>query len=355
MAELYSDVTVIGAGIAGLWCAKELLERGATVSVVESADQISQGATERNEGWLHAGTYHATAISEEAEAAKVCEQIINGHRAVVEFAPECVEQTHSVALVKSEDYAEKALVRWQNIGIEHVQISLSDLDEYGINTDGPVAAFTVADKSIDTQLLCSKLADYITYIGAKILIGEEARPIDDGVVSVNGNILKSDQILITAGASTTAVVSELCGVQPSERYFKSHILVVPKLADVNCFYIDPLEAGVMDHAKMSTVAVNRDNVEIEAPNYGVIDTRRQIIENALYRLSNRARDLALRGCLLRACIKPDINMHGTYDPNKKQNLDMNIFEPQPGFMCALPGKMTQAPALAQAVADRLTW
>lgn len=50
MSEICPDVTIVGAGIAGLWTAKEMLDVGYSVAVVEKNDHLASGATIKNEG-----------------------------------------------------------------------------------------------------------------------------------------------------------------------------------------------------------------------------------------------------------------------------------------------------------------
>jgi hypothetical protein len=47
-----------------------------------------------------------------------------------------------------------------------------------------------------------------------------------------------------------------------------------------------------------------------------------------------------------ACCKPDIYTA----PTDTQNLNVQVFEPSPNYICALPGKMTEAPYLGRAAA-----
>jgi glycine/D-amino acid oxidase-like deaminating enzyme len=62
----------VGVLPAGLWTAKELIDQGLTVDVVEKSEHLASGATTRNEGWLHAGTYHAAAIISDASRKPLC-------------------------------------------------------------------------------------------------------------------------------------------------------------------------------------------------------------------------------------------------------------------------------------------
>src|SRR6185369_3567419 len=87
MAErLSTGVGIIGAGIGGLWTAKELVDQGHDVTVVEQSATIADGQTTRNEGWLHYGTYHAAATEAPGEAARVAANTQYGHRRILEFA-----------------------------------------------------------------------------------------------------------------------------------------------------------------------------------------------------------------------------------------------------------------------------
>lgn len=65
------DIAVIGAGVTGLMLARELSRAGARVALVEASDGVIAGATRRNEGWVHAGTYHALSIEDLRQAEEV--------------------------------------------------------------------------------------------------------------------------------------------------------------------------------------------------------------------------------------------------------------------------------------------
>ena len=52
--ETDTNVCIVGAGLAGLWIARELVRRGYDVVVLE-AGRIAQGASGRNGGFCSAG------------------------------------------------------------------------------------------------------------------------------------------------------------------------------------------------------------------------------------------------------------------------------------------------------------
>ena len=142
------------------------------------------------------------------------------------------------------------------------------------------------------------------------------------------------------------------------RYFKSHLTVVPRLSKDNIFYMDPLEAGLMSHGRATIVGINKEAIEISTPDYKVVAERARLVHDALLRMNPQFGELALRNSLDVACVKPDITNSSlarqSADPTVVwQDLNIRVFEPSEGWVCAIPGKMTEAPALARAVADHL--
>jgi glycine/D-amino acid oxidase-like deaminating enzyme len=69
-----TDIVVVGAGITGLLAARGFARLGISVTVIEQDNNLSSGATTRNEGWLHHGTYHAVSISDRTVAMSVAKR-----------------------------------------------------------------------------------------------------------------------------------------------------------------------------------------------------------------------------------------------------------------------------------------
>lgn len=359
MTELAADVTVVGGGIAGLWSAKELIDRGLTVNVVEKSDHLATGATTRNEGWLHAGTYHAVAIYDEADAQNVTARTIYGHDAIVNFAPESVEHESTYAFVKDDELAQAALQRWNSFGVQHREVSARNFAEAGFATKAIRAAFEVKDKSVNSRVICAKLAEHVVDGGGRILTGANFTPTSSTTadVEVDGGThkLKSGNFLITAGAGTKKVFEEMTGKSFPMRYFKSHLLVAPRVVEDNYFYLDPLEAGIMNHGGASMVGINREAVDVAVPDYEVMADKEQLVHEALLRMLPRAAQLGRSQVSGVACVKIDVadsfRQQNTDPTIVLQDLNIKVFEPAEGYMCAIPGKMTEAPALAKAAAD----
>lgn len=359
MSEFRSDITVVGGGIAGLWSAKELVDQGLTVDLVEKSDYLAMGATTRNEGWLHAGTYHSVAIYDQQDAQNVTARTIYGHDAIVGFAPESVEHGPTYAFLKEDELVNTALERWDQFGIQYREVAKAKFEDEGFNVGAISAAFEVSDKSVNSRVICSKLADYITAKGVRIFTSADFHPTSQRTadLEVDGSIhqLKSDLFVVTAGTGTKAIFEEITGDRFPMRYFKSHLLVTPRLSEDNFFYMDPLEAGIMSHGGASIVGINREAVEVTVPDYEVIPATEQVVYDALTRMLPRAAQLDANQMLSVACVKADVAdtfMRENTDTSiVLQDLNIKVFEPTPGYVCAIPGKMTEGPALGKAVAD----
>lgn len=97
------DVVVVGAGVIGLACARELSRRGMRVFVADRAPAVGLGTSARNSEVLHAGMHYAPGSLK----ADFC---VRGRRMIV-------------------DYCEKKDVRWDNIGKIIVASEESQMDD----------------------------------------------------------------------------------------------------------------------------------------------------------------------------------------------------------------------------------
>ena len=72
------SVIVIGAGVVGLACAKELSNKGYEVFIAEQEQYIATQTSARNSGVIHAGIYYPA----ESLKAKLC---IRGKQLLYEY------------------------------------------------------------------------------------------------------------------------------------------------------------------------------------------------------------------------------------------------------------------------------
>jgi glycine/D-amino acid oxidase-like deaminating enzyme len=356
MSEFAADVTVVGGGIAGLWSAKELIDQGLTVNVVEKSDTLADGATTRNEGWLHAGTYHSVAIENEDEIVPVTTNTRRSHEAIVSFAPESIDHAPTFAVTLSDELAHKAVSRWEQTGVGFQEVSKREIpDASRIDTERLSAAFRVDDKSVNSRVLCQKLAHYVFEHGGKFFLGADFVPSGDNTAEVvqgdDRHTLASSRFLITAGTGIKEIVESVTGQELPMRFFKAHLLVLPRLTTDNYFHLEAGEAGLMNHDNTSVVGINRDGIELTTPDRTVVQEKKKLIYDALARLLPSVVQYPINSASVMAvaCSKPDV----TGGFGETQSLDVNVFEPAPNYVCALPGKMTMAPYLAKKVAGIL--
>lgn len=351
MKEVRSDVVVVGSGVAGLWSAKELVDQGASVHVVEKADTIAAGATTRNEGWLHAGTYHSVAIQDETAAQQVTERTLYGHDAIVEFAPESIDESTSFALIADPLKVDEALGRWNQYEINYEEVNPQQLRVVdNIDPNRVSAAFRVNDKSVDTTKLCGRLVEYLVDKGCRFSTGVTFTPDDEGCAWLENKqseleLLKAEQFLITVGTGIKGLLEQLDDQDRLVRFYKAHLLVFRQLTKHNYFYIDENEAGIMNHGRVSIVGINRDGIEQDSPDRTVDPNKARLVYNAITRMlpSTVRQPLSGKTVQVVACCKPDV-----YEStNDTQSLNARIIEVSPGYTIALPGKMTEAPFLGQ--------
>lgn len=358
-AEMRSDVTVVGGGVAGLWSAKEMMDQGLHINLVEKAPYLASGATTRNEGWLHAGTYHALAIEDAQDAANITARTRFGHQAILDYAPEAIEHDTTYAFISNSELAARALERWGRFNVPHRAVDLGQFARKGIDVEPIAAAYEVEDASFDSRAICAKLALDITSRGGAIFASTDFEPIDETHARIRTpageHILRSDCFVVAAGAGTKAIFEGMTGEEFPIRYFKSHLALAPRLSRDNYFYIDPYEAGVMSHGRSSIVGINREAVQVDEVTYDVLPDKAEMVIDALARMFPRSRDIREELEPV-ACVKVDVanpDMANADPTIVLQDLNVKVFEPVPGYVCALPGKMTEAPYLAKVVADHV--
>src|SRR6185436_11411461 len=86
------DVAIIGAGALGLITGALSVKNGFKTVIIEESPTLASGPSTKNEGWLHAGTYHANSIANESEALAVARRCLEGYTWVLNNYPHVVER-----------------------------------------------------------------------------------------------------------------------------------------------------------------------------------------------------------------------------------------------------------------------
>ncbi len=345
------DVTVVGAGIAGLMLTKKLSELGLKVALVEKEAQMAGGPSTKNEGWLHRGTYHATSISDKDTAIQVARRCIYGHEQIRGYAPEAIEDIDlaSYALVKDPERTMEVISRWDEAGVRYTRVPLKELArlESNVRTGEFADVFQVYDLGINTRLLYRKLLAASMRAGIEIFLNAEVvfNSLEEALIEREGEKIPitSRLFVYTAGYGVRDILRSNFGILVPLRYWKSHLTVFPRLTRSSVFCLDPHEAGMMNHGDYSIVGLNEDAMVHESPDFEILEEGKEKVYAAASRLFHNldgARSLTV------ACIKTDL----ADKPAAVRSLGVSVTEPLRGHFVVLPGKMTETPYITDVVA-----
>lgn len=344
------DVAIVGSGVTGLMLAKKLSGLGVTTALIEKEKTLANGPSTRNEGWLHRGTYHATSIKDRETAIQVAKRCIYGHEQIKSFAPEAVEDIDlpSYALISDKERVSEITSRWDEAEVLYQNILLKVLAdiEPNVNISNASEAFKVNDVGINTRVLYRKLLNTSVQQGTHLFTNTEIQfesPEDAFLVS-NGDRepFKSTLYVYTSGFGTKQLVESQLKVPLPLRYWKSHLMIVPRLTRSSVFFLDPHEAAMMNHGDYSIVGLNEDAFICDQPDYDCLD---QGVENIFNAMDRAFHTVDKTQSLPVACIKTDFAIKS----GAARSLNISISEPLPNHISVLPGKMTESPYVTDVV------
>jgi glycerol-3-phosphate dehydrogenase len=344
------DVCIFGGGIAGLFLAERLISLGYKVAVIEKDRRLASGASSRNEGWLHHGTYHCGSIQDPALAVQVARRCIYGYESIRIYAPESIENPDlpSYALVKDENIIHRLLNCWDEAKVPYREVSKIHVANFipKVEVNSFSKAFQVKDVSINTRILYKKLSHDISRKGGLIISNVEARFLDENSQVCISNqdgyeaLIHASLYVHATGYWTKKIFENQFNINLPIRLWRSHLLVLPKLSDYVCFFLDPDKVTIMRHGNNSVVGLNED-----AQLYNGSDLE-QFDQDEVSRILE-----ALRKCCdlqgidsysVTSCIKVDV----PENPENYRSLDVSIIKVLSNHVCIFPGKMTTAPFLA---------
>jgi glycine/D-amino acid oxidase-like deaminating enzyme len=351
------DVTIIGSGAMALWLSWTLVCKGFAVAVIEIQRDLAGGASSKNEGWLHRGTYHSVAITDRNIAIQVARRTIAGHDMTLQFAPEARTElgSHTFALLRSEA-VEETTSRWAEAGVFHRLVSKREVRrlEPDLNFGKYDCTFEVADVAIDSRIVYRKLADEIRAKGGVIFTGMECVGLCGHAMKLrkwNGceQHLETKVLVCAAGCGIRPFFKSVIGIDLPMRYFVSHLFDVPRIARHAFFGVDPSDITAMHHGEWSIVGFTKDQVPVPAPSFEPGKDQIEQIKAALQEVASKA-DVS-RGTG-RACTKVDVD-YATSSTKSFGNLNIAYDEPIQNIFWVLPGKMTEAPYAARQLGEVL--
>ena len=352
-STLLCDVVVVGAGFAGLMCADRLSRLGYTVTIVEKAPAALAGTSSRNEGWLHAGTYHALSVRDRREAAAVAKRCRFGWEEIQRRFSECVEaeKGKAIAILPEAQLAE-SLSRWEEARVGHARLSGS---QYGqltehVRVGADEAAFAVDDLGINTRMLAASLLAELRNRGVRILLGARILGRSDDRLHVatadEAFDLTHRFIVCAAGFETERACADLEIPPVQVRLWRSHLVTAPKVAPVSVFGVAPQQAAMINHGAWSIIGFNEDATVVDRPTFDVDPVIADRLEEAVrWRFPKADLSAAKRT----ACVKVDYAVH----ENSVRSLNVRMLPVLDNAVVVLPGKMTEAPYSANVVASHV--
>lgn len=344
-------VVIIGAGISGLMIGYRLAEYGLKPLVIERSFKAACGSTTRNQGWLHVGALHAQSIPDVAAALRVSKRCQYGHSQILKLCPEAVEDRSlpTIAVTTQAVRVSEIVDRWRAAGVEHRSISSLDLRQIApeLNINEIAASWIVNDAVINTSILCTKLVALLRQMGGDVWFGcEVAKASADELCIHNAegavrNVL-TDFVVIACGYGTVPLLRKHWGRSLPMRYWKSHLLIAPRLMDANIYCVDPQETSFMQHGQRTLIGMLHDNIACAEPSHDVDFEQIERMKRAVAKLTYISGEEHIVPV---ACVKVDI----ADTPGLSRNLDVEMVELSPRLLCAFPGKMTEAPFLADLV------
>ena len=349
------DVLIVGAGITGLLLARALARLSVKVLVVESSAQVFAGATPRNEGWLHHGTYHAISVSDTHTAVSVAERCMYGAQAFKTMVPEALEDhllpSYAFTADGNPEWIED---RWHQSDVKYRRIDLRQLRRFvpELRDEGLTAGYQVEDRAVNTRIVCAALLNDLRSAGVRVLTGVRLTRMDELKLKVTSGStvfqVSPKLIVLATGYGTASAAHDLrLGGEIPIRLWKSHLAVTRRLTNAPIFSLDADDPALMNHGATSIVGLNNDAKETPLPDH---TPDPESMTHLLSRLKNRF-SVPIDNTQIHpiACTKVDI----VTAKDQARSLAPAALKLEDRAYALLPGKMTEAPFVVHKSLPRL--
>jgi FAD dependent oxidoreductase TIGR03364 len=187
-----ADVLVIGAGIVGLACAHEALERGLSVIVIDR-DERASGASIRNFGHACATAQSGTALAYGRAARETWLRL-------AEEAGFWV-RSHGTLMVARADDELAVLEEFATLrGDEVRMVTAPGVAEHASFGPGVVGgAWLPRDLRVDPRECVAKIAGHLAARGVRFHFGTTAHVVEPGYVRTSRGGLRADRIILATG------------------------------------------------------------------------------------------------------------------------------------------------------------
>ncbi len=351
-----ADVVVFGSGVMGLLLAKKLGDLGQNVVVVEKTPTVAHEASIKNHGWLHRGSAHAVSIRDPDQAKSVVKKLIYGHEYIRSYSPECVEDPFEPIFVLTLDpeTASRAVETWKDLEVFNREISkehFSELDS-NIRRDLDYFVFQTQDLRINNRILFQRLVTDIRERGGLVLTGSSYTRDDFDQVRVSSSrknlTINSEVFVYCTGNNIAEDYQKLTGQELNISFWKSHLLLVPQVGPYSVVSLDRNMPIIINHGELSVVNRAYDEAEFNRLDLTLEEEQVRLAYESLCYLYPAASSLQDQLEAV-ACAKPTIRLEG----QGRHSVSSQIFEPIQNHYFVLPGKMTEAPYVADEVIQHI--
>ena len=187
-----ADILVIGAGVVGLACAYEAVERGLSVIVVERDDR-AVGASIRNFG-------HACVTAQSGKALEYGRVARTTWLRLAEEAKFWARRTGTLMVARSEEEL-AVLEEFAGLrGDEARMVTPAEVAEHAPFGPGVVGgAWLPQDLRVDPRESIPKIAEYLAGRGVRFLWSTTAHEVAPGRVATSRGVLRAGQIIVATG------------------------------------------------------------------------------------------------------------------------------------------------------------
>jgi glycine/D-amino acid oxidase-like deaminating enzyme len=349
------DAVVVGMGALGLMLAKRLTDFGQSVAVVEQSPTLANGPSIKNHGWLHTGVVHSLS-AQDVPANSLVKKLQYGHNFFSSYAPECLDEPFdpTYAVTKDEALAERARERWSRLGVPYEELTAADFSLIESDTADGAANyfFETTDSRINNRLLFAKLLTDIQRRGAAVLTAASYECDDDQTITVSSDQekyrIRSPLFFYATGNNLGESYEKLTDEKLAMEYWKSHLLILPRITEASIIGLDRHSPIIINHGNKSVVNRSYDEVPISVQDTTPDPDEVALAFDTLTRDYPNAKKFA-REVLAIACLKPHISSNA---PAARHSVGEIVYEPKDGHIFALPGKMTEAPYVADSLIRR---
>jgi len=187
-----ADILVIGAGIVGLACAYEAVERGLSVIVVER-DARATGASIRNFG-------HACATAQSGKALEYGRIARTTWLRLAEEAKFWAQRTGTLMVARADDEL-AVLEEFAGLRADEARMltpaEVAERASFGPGVVG--GAWLPEDLRVDPRESVPKIAEYLAGRGVRFHWSTTAHEIEPGKVATSRGVLRAEQIIVATG------------------------------------------------------------------------------------------------------------------------------------------------------------